>query len=226
MPISYYLRKNHFSDDPYACRAFVSPVRTVELNDVIERMIEMGSTVGDADMLGVFVLFSTVLEAMMSEGTNVNTPFANYRTSIKGIFVDHQDSFDHSRHKIVPSVSAGKRLKHYFLNDISTAKIESVNKGPQLLEFTDHASGETNRNATPGNMATIAGHRLKVNPENKSHGIFFIAKDSTETRVKVIGQNSPSRLRFNIPDSLASGNYSLEVRNDSKGALKSAISVA
>jgi len=225
MSISYYLRENHLADDPKAFRAFVSPARTVELKDVIERMVEKGSTVGYADILGVFALFSTVLETMLSEGANVNTPFANYRTSIKGNFVNPQDIFDHSRHKIVPSVSAGKRLKDFFLNYISTTKITAVNRNPNPIQLTDIASGQINTIVTPGNMVSLVGNRLKMEPENINHGIFFIAEDGIETRVGYVGRNMPTELVFLVPNALQSGAYTLELRTYSNGKLNAVLNV-
>jgi len=225
MPISYYLRINHLTDDPDDCRAFVRPSQTVELKYVIERMVQRGSTVTSSDILSVLEDFSSALELMMGEGLNVNTPFANFHTGIRGKFHTILDNFDSSRHQIIPSINAGKRLKGYFRNRLSTTKIETVNKSPNLLEFTDHASEEKNRVLTPGNMASIYGHHLKFDASENNQGIYFIDKDAIKTKAKVLGQNSPSLLMFNIPGELLPGKYTLEVRNESTGKFRYLLSV-
>ncbi|MGD8782651.1 MAG: DUF4469 domain-containing protein [Ignavibacteria bacterium] len=46
---------------------------------------------------------------------------------------------------------------------------------------------------TPGGMAQILGHRLKVNPEVEEEGIYFIKDDNTEFKVTIIGRNKPLR---------------------------------
>jgi len=189
MSISYYLRENHLADDPRAFRAFVSPSRKVELDEVIERMVEKGSTVNHADILGVFELFRNVLCAMMGEGVNVNTPFANFRASIKGNFAGIEDVFDRSRHQIVPSASSGKSLKEYFRNHVTTTKIDTRNMNPVLTQYTDHASGKINNTITPGKMARIVGGRLKIERTDSDQGLFFIAEDGSETKVEIIGED-------------------------------------
>ena len=120
MSISYYLRENPLSDDPLSFRAIVSPVRTVDISGVIERMVHRGTTPNASDILSVFEDFCAALPELLREGANVNTPFANFRSSIKGKFVGYEDKIDRSRHQVVPSLSAGKRLKDNYRNGITT----------------------------------------------------------------------------------------------------------
>ncbi len=136
------------------------------------------------------------------------------------------DNFDSTRHQIIPSVSPGKRLRTYFKSQISATKIESVNKIPNLREFIDHFSGLKNGTVTPGNIGSITGHRLKIDPENSKQGIFFIAKNGSETKIVTLSFNRPSMLSFLIPLSLQKGEYSLEVRNDTSGTLKKILYVS
>ena len=56
------------------------------------------------------------------------------------------------------------------------------------------------------------GHRLKFDASDTNQGIFFIASDGTATRVTVVGRNMPADLMFMVPDGLAAGEYTLEVR--------------
>ena len=75
-------------------------------------------------------------------------------------------------------------------------------------------------------MATLTGHRLKHDPEDENQGVFFIATDGTETKVTVIGQNTASKLVFDIPAGLTSGDYQLVVRNELEGALDTKLKVS
>jgi hypothetical protein len=190
-------------------------------------MVEKGSTVGHADILGVFELFRTVLCAMMGEGVNVNTPFANFRTSIKGNFTGIEDVFDRSRHQIVPSASTGKKLKEYFRHHVSTTKIDTRDMNPVLNQYTDYASGKINSTITPGKMARIVGARLKIERTDSDQGLFFIGEDGRETKVDIIGENFPTKLMFSNPDSLPPGGYKLAVRTGPgiMGILKETIRV-
>ena len=78
MSISYYLRKNHLTEEPNDYRAYVSASNTVDLENLINWMLERGSTVTKADILSVLEDFGSALEFMLNEGYNVNTPFANF----------------------------------------------------------------------------------------------------------------------------------------------------
>lgn len=71
MSIHYSLRPNHLTDDPNDHMASVSPLRTAELEDVIQRMIERGSTVTRPDIISVFADFQRSLEDLLAEGSNV-----------------------------------------------------------------------------------------------------------------------------------------------------------
>ena len=111
MSISYYLRKNHLTEEPDDYRAYVSASNTVDLENLINWMLERGSTVTKADILSVFEDFGSALEFMLNEGYNVNTPFANFRSGIKGVFMGNTDVFDTSRHQVRPRISTGLRLR-------------------------------------------------------------------------------------------------------------------
>ncbi|MCK4561096.1 MAG: DUF4469 domain-containing protein [Calditrichia bacterium] len=119
---------------------------------------------------------------MLNEGYNVNTPFANFRSGIKGVFMGNTDVFDTSRHQVRPRISSGKRLRDYYRTRIETTKLESAQKNPNLMEFIDHTSKEKDSIATPGWLATLTGHRLKYDPEDDNQGLFFIAEDDTATK--------------------------------------------
>ncbi|MGD8782206.1 MAG: DNA-binding domain-containing protein [Ignavibacteria bacterium] len=213
MPIRYSLRENHLTPDPNDYMASVSPTRTVEIKDVIERMIQRGSTITKADILSVMEDFQKVLESFIYEGASINLPFANYNTtSIKGVFEGKTDIFDSNRHHISINLLPGRDLKQFLKNGIPVEKQETVIPQPNVSEFTDFSTGQRNTTITPGGMAQILGHRLKVNPEVEEEGIYFIKDDNTEFKVTIIGQNKPSTLMFMIPFEITTGEYTLEVR--------------
>lgn len=93
--------------------AVVTATRTAELDDVIQRMSERGSTVTKADIVSVLEDFQGALESLLAEGANINLPFANYSTSIKGVFKDQTQSRHcgpkHPRHADVHDPQAAAR---------------------------------------------------------------------------------------------------------------------
>ena len=89
---------------------------------------------------------------------------------------------------------------------------------PNPVEFTDVNTGERDSLLTPGGMAQVVGHRLKFDPADAAQGISFVAEDGAETKVDVVGRNKPADLMFIVPQSLAPGDYTLEVRAVTHGS--------
>jgi len=232
MPINYALFENNLTSDPDDFMAVVQPAGTAELDAVIDRMIQQGSTVTKSDTLSVLEDYYTAVESMLLEGVNVNTPLTNFTATIKGVFRGRTDSFDPSRHQVGPSVSPGKRLRRTFSGRAQTVKQEASRPSPTPLEYLDINSSLRNSAITPGGMGQIIGHRLKFDPNAPNQGVFFIDGGGLETRVGFVGRNMPSDLLFMVPAGLAAGEYTLEVRaalSDSEirhGALPNTLTVA
>ncbi|MCB8983462.1 MAG: DUF4469 domain-containing protein [Ardenticatenaceae bacterium] len=212
MPIKYSLYENNLTSDPDDFMAFVQSSGTAELDAVIERMIQQGSTVTRADTLSVLEDYYTAVESMILEGWNVNTPLTNFSASIRGVFHGRTDSFDPSRHQVSAAVTAGKRLRQTMSARAQTVKQEAQRPSPSPLDYIDINSGLRNSALTPGGMGQILGHRLKFDPAQPEQGIFFKAASGAETRVSLVGRNMPGDLMFLAPADLAAGEYTLLVR--------------
>ena len=211
MSIKYVLRESSLKTAPDTCRAAVQPIGTAEMEDVIARMELHGSTVVKADILSVLEDYYSAIESLVLEGMNVNTPSANYRTSIRGAFDGLAGGFDPSQHRLVPCVSPGKRLRKVLRAGARPQKMEAVKRLPSPLEYTDRNSDARNSTLTPGGIGRLVGTRLKFDGADPRQGVFFLADDGTEVRAEVVGKNMPRELIFLVP-ALAVGAYTLEVR--------------
>lgn len=212
MTISYVLAENNLTDEPNSYVARVQPTGTAELENVIQRMIERGSTVTKADILSVLEEYYSAIESMVLEGMNVNTPMVNYSASIKGIFNGATDSYDPSRHQVAGVVNSGKRYRKTVRERAQTTKREARKPTPNLVVYVDVNSGERDSLLTPGGMGQIIGHRLKFDPADPAQGIFLIAANGVEARIPTVGKNTPGELMFLIPPMLPAGEYTLQVR--------------
>lgn len=211
MPIQYSLRSNPLTAaDDYV--ANVTSSRTADLDAVIDRMVSQGSSITRADILSVFENFEAALEGLLSEGANVILPFANFSSSIKGIFDGPGDNFDPTRHQVVPNLQAGVKLRHAYRQNMAVQKQEPTVVLPSLLEYLDINTGERNTVITKGGMAQVTGHRLKFDRTDALQGIFLIDEQNNPIAITIIGENKPSRLMFMMPPDLPSGEYTLEVR--------------
>ena len=212
MPINYTPQQNNFATDPDDHMAVVISAGSVEQEGVIQRMIERGSTVTEADILAVLHDYHAAIESLTLEGFKVLTPGANYFTSIKGTFNGPTDSYDPSRHSVEPSLRPGKQYRRTIRERARVRKVESSKPAPNPLTYADFGSSQSNNAITLGGMAQIVGHRLKFDVADPGQGIFFTASDGTATRVDMVGKNMPGELMFMTPASLPPGNYTLTVR--------------
>jgi hypothetical protein len=225
MPLRYGLIENHLTTEPGDYMAVVQDNETFSEEQIVERMINRGSTVTKAEALGVLEEYGLALEDLIKGGYNINTKLFCVYPSISGVFNGSDDSFDSRRHSIRLNVSVGNRFAKS-TDSISTQKVGMTSPAPVLEKFTNLKTKAVNETFTTGQVASITGLLLKFNEEDASQGIFFIAADGTETRVTNISKNKPSELIFFVPDDLTSGSFQVEVRtilqnhkNLSKGKL-------
>jgi hypothetical protein len=97
---------------------------------------------------------------------------------------------------------------------LEVEKVKAVKGGPELGIFIDVASNTQNDIITPGKMARILGEELKYDDADSNQGIFFINDENEETKVDMVLDNLPKQLTFDIPASLVSGIYRLQVRSN------------
>jgi hypothetical protein len=211
MPIHYTLVENKLPNNPHPYRAAVSPLDTVEFEDIIQYIVELETTVGESDIRSVLTDFIKVVARLVLQGMNVNTPVANFRTSIRGGFERKGDSFDPSRHRVMARVNPGRLLNKLVLEQARVVKDSAVEPKPAPEEYYDVNSGELNNTLTPGGLGQVTGKLLKFDPVDPQQGIFFVAADASDTMVEFVGRNKPSELSFIVP-SLPPGVYHLEVR--------------
>lgn len=231
--IEYMIRKSTFSNLADAYVAKVCPGQPAGMEEILERIAEHDSTVSKPDALCVLEDFFLAVERLLLEGRNVNTPLASFRVGVKGLFAGPDDAFDPTRHRIVPCVSAGPRLRQTVAERATPLKQETSDKRtPKPTGYVDVNTGARDSTLTPGGMGQVLGYRLSFDPADAQQGIFFRGADGSASRVEVVGRNKPSELLFTVP-LLAPGTYTLEVRailNDNhevrSGQLEAALIVA
>lgn len=217
MSIHYTLYKNKMREESVVYAARVQPIRSVDIDGVIDRMMQHGSTITRADVLGVLENYHVAITQLLLEGNSIVTPAVNYSLSIRGVFDDLADGYDSSRHTVRATTSPGKRLRAAIANNATVKKQETLRLAPNPIDYVDYNSNERNSTLTPGGMGQLTGHRLKFEPGVPEQGIFLIDSSGAETQVDVVGQNYPSTLVFLVPSFLASDSYQLMVRASFNG---------
>ncbi len=211
MPIYYYLQPNPITPDPNDQSARIAATGVLTMEDIVQRAKMRGTTLTETDLRAASNLINETICFALMDGYHVNTPLANYKPAVNGVFTSATDSFDASRHTKKATISQGVMLVD-FMERATVEKVLQPQPMPTLVEYFDINTQTANAKLTPGGIGQIVGEELKFNAANAAEGIFIVSSTGTATKVAVIATRTEGKLMFSIPDGLAAGNYTLEVR--------------
>jgi hypothetical protein len=212
MSLRYALFDNPFSPGSDEMTAKVMNIETVTFADVMKMLTRRGLTTTDTETESVIKELVYTINELISSGKAVNTPIANFRPSIKGLFMHPDERYDPAKHKVHINCTPGKDIEIDYKH-LEFEKIRPDTAKPHVDLFIDYTTHTENHLITPGSTAEIKGELLKIEAEDPLQGVFFIASDDIETRADAYLHNKPSHLIFNVPASLSAGEYRVEVRN-------------
>lgn len=214
----FALFENPVTPDPNDRIALISNQKTFSLEDLLLRATNRGSTVTIAEFHSAFEEITYATEQLLAEGGgSIKTPLFNLTVRIVGVFNGDEDNFDPSRHQVKIRLTPGIRLRE-MEKKIKLRKVAADKPRPILQHVYDHTSESQDEIITSGGGMRITGSLLKFDEADVNQGVFFIHSNGTETRVAGrLLRNKPGELIFIAPQSLASGNYTIEVRSIIKG---------
>ena len=217
--LKYCLRENLLTPAPDDYMAQAADVRSYTLDEIIDLMMEKGTTLTRADVAATLQVYGEVVSAIIKDGSAVNTPLMNTSMSISGVFDGANDSFDKKRHTVNLNITAGTLLRDA-VTKVKCEKTEGVSTDPYITEVTDIVTGTVNTTLTKGGVVQLVGSRLKFDAKDTAQGIFFVPETGNPVRAAVIAENKPARLMAIIPADLAAGTYYIEVRTKYANATK------
>lgn len=214
MAVKYAIIPNKVTGRPGEYRAVVKDQRSYTREELVDMMVQRGSTVSRSDTLAVLADYDAVRLEVLSRGAAINTPMVYMAPSIGGKFDGPADRFHPSRHEMRMNAQPGS-LPNSITKDIPARKVSPNQRYPVLKTYHDASTNTVNQMLTPGGAGILSGRRLKIDPEDPEQGIFLITFNSgsrEEIRISKIFRNMPSELFFTIPETLESGEYRMEVR--------------
>ena len=217
--LKYALRENLLTPAPDDYMAQATDVRSYTLDEIIDLMMEKGTTLTRADVAATLQVYGEVVSAIIKDGSAVNTPLMNTSMSISGVFNGANDSFDKKRHTVNLNLTAGTLLRDA-VTKVKCEKTEAASTDPYITEVADIVTGTVNTVLTKGGVVQITGSRLKFKADDAAQGIFFVPETGTPVRAAVIAENKPARLMAIIPADLEAGTYYIEVRSKHSGGGK------
>lgn len=209
--LKYALRENLLTPAPDNYMAQTADVRSYTLDEIINLMMEKGSSVTRADAAAVLQVYGEVCALVIANGSALNTPLFNTSMSISGVFDGANDSFDKKRHAVNLNLTAGTLLRDA-VQEVKCEKTQIASTDPYITEVKDVVSDTVNTVLTKGGIVQITGSRLKFDAKDETQGIFFVPETGEAVRCSVIAENKPARLTALIPNSLSAGTYYVEVR--------------
>ncbi len=216
--LKYSLRENLLTPAPDDYMAQVTDTRSYSLEEIIDLMMDKGSTLTRADVAAVLQVYGEVCSSIVADGSALNTPLVNTSMSITGVFNGANDSFDRKRHTVNLNMTAGTLLRDAAAK-VKCEKTEGASTDPYITEVADIVSGKVNEVLTKGGVVQLTGSRLKFDQKDEAQGIFFVPETGNPVRAAVIAENKPARLMAIIPD-LVAGTYYVEVRTKASGGGK------
>ena len=217
--LKYSLRENLLTPAPDDYMAQVADVRSYTLDEIIDLMMDKGTTLTRADVAATLQVYGEVCSSLIKDGAALNTPLMNTALSISGVFNGANDIFDKKRHTVNLNITAGILLRDV-LPKIKCEKTEGASTDPYITEVTDIVTGTVNTTLTKGGVVQLVGSRLKFDAKDAAQGIFFVPETGEAVRAAVIAENKPARLMAIIPADLAAGTYYIEVRSKHSGGGK------
>jgi len=220
MPVACALFENNITSDPddYAAMVRVGwasrPPACAEGDDLVQDIVDQGSTVNKPDILAVMEDAIGACESMLLDGMRVNFGgLVELFPRVRGVFNGATDTFDPARHSVDVGANPGNRVRQTVRDNASVVKDEAVKPSPNPLEYRYVGSDTTNDQVTAGNIGQLSGSRLKYDATQADEGVFFLPTGGgAETKVATVQKNKPSQLVFLVPARLAVGTYYLEVR--------------
>ena len=217
--LKYSLRENLLTPAPDDYMAQAADVRSYTLDEIIDLMMDKGTTLTRADVAATLQVYGEVCSSLIKDGSAVNTPLFNTALTIAGVFNGANDAFDKKRHTVNLNLTAGTLLRDAAAK-VKCEKTEGASTDPYITEIADIVSGKVNEGLTKGGIVQLTGSRLKFDQKDAAQGIFFVPETGEAVRAEVIAENKPARLMAIIPAGLKAGTYYIEVRTKLSGGGK------
>ena len=213
MSIKYSLTPNKLTEtESYAAK--IQLTGSADLDDIVARIVDQGTTVRPADILAVLENAVQATNSLLLEGMRVNLGgLCDLFPKISGKFTGPTDGYDPARHQVDVAAAPGVRVRDAIRASAAVEKLEGNKPLPVLLQVADLASGAIDTVLTVGSVGTLDGNRLRFYPASADEGLYFVpSAGGADTKASLLQKNSPSQLVFVTPALTAAAAYWLEVR--------------
>jgi hypothetical protein len=213
------LYPNHFQhvDGRYIARTDNEAV--LDVKKVCSAAISRGGVECDLDDLIEYVnKYNDEVAYQLCDGYAVSNGYYSIHPNIGGAFNNENEVHDHKKHPITFRFRVLNKMRRLvnFINVIVDG-IADVNG--YIDEFVDVEEASSNAVFVPGDMFILTGHKIKVEGDDPSIGVFLVPVDDPSKRVKItrIAENTPAKIVGVIPPSTGYAANRIEIRTQYTG---------
>ncbi|WP_299104359.1 DNA-binding domain-containing protein [uncultured Tenacibaculum sp.] len=207
--MKYYLVENKLTDEVnFSARILTE--RTVNQNELIEKMLSKRNLVSKTDIVAVLNSFYEEIIQSIEEGDNLNLPLFNIGYSMTGVFETEEESFNLEKHKLHVNLNSGKLINEV-KRDIPLQKVTAPVSSTLITNLKDITSQTTNAKLSPNGIFELNGLRLKVAGDQAEVGLYFVSENNTEFKVDHLAQNNYKKIIGQVP-TLAPGTYKVRIK--------------
>ncbi|MCP5501128.1 MAG: DUF4469 domain-containing protein [Leptospiraceae bacterium] len=197
----------------YHARAITPPSKGMD--EVVNRMLEGGSTVTKSDIYAVLNDLKRSIQNIILDGGRVNIEgFCQFYPVFQGVFEDQHDSFDPARHRVEVGATPSQEFKEV-VSRAKVGKTKKVKNIPELETFIDVKTGEKNSKIYPATIGVLKGKNLKMDLEKEDEGLFLQnMADQSFIKLDTLSKNTSTELNFLCPFGISENMpYRFELRN-------------
>lgn len=209
MKVKYSLVENGLSGNEKKYMARIRSSEQWDMDKIVDRMANSGSSVTRSDAIAVMHLFFDVIREGLLQGATISTPLFKIELKVRGNFTGPEDRFWPKRHKVEPAITSGKELKAS-MKRVKLEKAESRKKMPVIQKLAYLDPDLSNDVLHPGGILVLSGINLKIDkndPEQK----LVLTKGAEEILINRIHVSKGKQLIAQLPDQIPEGNYQLAV---------------
>ncbi|RHJ91659.1 DNA-binding domain-containing protein [Parabacteroides bouchesdurhonensis] len=196
---------------------------TVYNADIAQRIVKKRTEYRPETIENILRMADEEKSLAIAEGKTVVDGVGQYMVQIKGVFDSATSPFDHTKHQLVTSYSAGKTLREQ-LSATEVVIDGAVVTGPVIGAVLDPTTPDTPNQLPFRGMVLIEGTRIALRGTDPAVGITFTPVDTTGGEKPVFitaaqcSPNQPSKLQFSLPAEVSIGDWHVKVATQYTGA--------
>lgn len=193
--------------------ARVITTKTFSEDNLVDLAVIRGTDFSANTLKSALHILKELAIEQIVNGASVQFGLGHFKLNVNGVFIGDNAKWDKAKHSLRVHVTPSAELRRAVKS--CDVDVRGMAASPMAINsLTDVSTGETNACLTPGGGVNVVGTRIKVEGDEAGVGVKLVneeTKAETQIPINTILTNTPSKLTFIVPASLAQGDYKLIV---------------